>query len=617
MPAADTFTSGASRIVEPSGPIPAGQPAWNTQRGSAMPIHRYRQFADEVETISIPDRTWPDKVITKAPMWGAVDLRDGNQALIDPMSPARKRRMFDLLVRMGYKEIEVGFPSASQTDYDFVREIIEDGAIPDDVTIQVLTQCRDELIERTFDACRGANKVIVHFYNSTSVLQRRVVFRADKDAITKIATDAAHKVLVEQAKYPDTQWRYEYSPESYTGTELSYAKHVCDAVTEIIAPTPDNPMIINLPATVEMATPNVYADSIEWMHRNLERRDSIILSLHPHNDRGTAVAAAELGYQAGADRIEGCLFGNGERTGNVCLVTLGMNLFSRGVDPQISFSDIDEIRRTVEYCNQLNVPERHPYGGDLVYTAFSGSHQDAINKGLDQMKYDADASDRDVDDILWQVPYLPIDPKDVGRNYEAVIRVNSQSGKGGVAYIMKADHGMNLPRRLQIEFSREIQKITDGEGGEVNPKEMWDVFAENYLAPIWPLERMRQKVDAAEVDGGEDRITAIVKVEGNEREIAGSGNGPLAAFVDALSTVGYDVRVLDYSEHALTSGGDASAAAYVEAEVNGETVWGVGVASSITTASLRAVVSAVNRAYRVSAPERVDADAAAPRTWAP
>lgn len=617
MPAADTFTSGASRIVEPSGPIPAGQPAWNTQRGSAMPIHRYRQFADEVETISIPDRTWPDKVITKAPMWGAVDLRDGNQALIDPMSPARKRRMFDLLVRMGYKEIEVGFPSASQTDYDFVREIIEDGAIPDDVTIQVLTQCRDELIERTFDACRGANKVIVHFYNSTSVLQRRVVFRADKDAITKIATNAAHKVLVEQAKYPDTQWRYEYSPESYTGTELSYAKHVCDAVTEIIAPTPDNPMIINLPATVEMATPNVYADSIEWMHRNLERRDSIILSLHPHNDRGTAVAAAELGYQAGADRIEGCLFGNGERTGNVCLVTLGMNLFSRGVDPQISFSDIDEIRRTVEYCNQLNVPERHPYGGDLVYTAFSGSHQDAINKGLDQMKYDADASDRDVDDILWQVPYLPIDPKDVGRNYEAVIRVNSQSGKGGVAYIMKADHGMNLPRRLQIEFSREIQKITDGEGGEVNPKEMWDVFAENYLAPIWPLERMRQKVDAAEVDGGEDRITAIVKVEGNEREIAGSGNGPLAAFVDALSTVGYDVRVLDYSEHALTSGGDASAAAYVEAEVNGETVWGVGVASSITTASLRAVVSAVNRAYRVSAPEPVDADAAAPRTWAP
>ncbi|WP_439031352.1 2-isopropylmalate synthase [Gordonia terrae] len=616
MAPADTFTSGASRIVEPAGPIPAGQPTWNPQRSSAMPVHRYRQFADEVETISVPDRTWPDKVITKAPMWCAVDLRDGNQALIDPMSPARKRRMFDLLVRMGYKEIEVGFPSASQTDYDFVREIIEDGAIPDDVTIQVLTQCRDELIERTFDACRGASNVIVHFYNSTSVLQRRVVFRADKAAITKIATDAAHKVLEVQKDYPDTNWRYEYSPESYTGTELSFAKEVCDAVTEIIAPTPERPMILNLPATVEMATPNVYADSIEWMHRNLARRDSIILSLHPHNDRGTAVAAAELGYQAGADRIEGCLFGNGERTGNVCLVTLGMNMFSRGVDPQISFSDIDEIRRTVEYCNQLNVPERHPYGGDLVYTAFSGSHQDAINKGLDQMKVDADSSDTDVDDMLWAVPYLPIDPKDVGRNYEAVIRVNSQSGKGGVAYIMKADHGMNLPRRLQIEFSREIQKITDGEGGEVNPKEMWDVFAENYLHPVWPLERIRQKVDAAEVDGGDDHITAVVKVEGNEREIAGSGNGPLAAFVDALGSVGYEVRVLDYSEHALTAGGDASAAAYVETEVNGETVWGVGVASSITTASLRAVVSAVNRAYRVTSTAPADEEAA-PGTWAP
>ncbi|MDL9937581.1 2-isopropylmalate synthase [Gordonia sp. ABSL1-1] len=615
MAAADAFTSGASRIVEPAGPIPADQPSWNPQRSSAMPVHRYRQFADEVEQISLPDRTWPDKVITKAPLWGAVDLRDGNQALIDPMSPARKRRMFELLVRMGYKEIEVGFPSASQTDFDFVREIIEDGAIPDDVTIQVLTQSRPELIERTFEACRGATSVIVHFYNSTSILQRRVVFRADKDAITKIATDAARLCLETAKKYPDTTWRYEYSPESYTGTELSYAKHVCDAVTEVIAPTPDKPMIINLPATVEMATPNVYADSIEWMHRNLERRDSIILSLHPHNDRGTGVAAAELGYAAGADRIEGCLFGNGERTGNVCLVTLGMNMFSRGVDPQISFSDIDEIRRTVEYCNQLRVPERHPYGGDLVFTAFSGSHQDAINKGLDEMKIAADKADSDVDDIVWEVPYLPIDPKDVGRSYEAVIRVNSQSGKGGVTYIMKADHGMNLPRRLQIEFSREIQKITDGEGGEVNPKEMWDVFAENYLQPIWPLERMRQKVDAAEVDGGEDTITAIVKVEGNEREITGTGNGPLAAFVDALSTTGYDVRVLDYSEHALTAGGDASAAAYVEAEVNGETVWGVGVASSITTASLRAVVSAVNRAYLAAAP--AEEAAAAPRTWAP
>ncbi|HQV19564.1 MAG TPA: 2-isopropylmalate synthase, partial [Gordonia sp. (in: high G+C Gram-positive bacteria)] len=596
MAAADSFTSGASRIVEPSGPIPADQPAWNPQRSSAMPVHRYLQFADEVEKVSVPDRTWPDKVTTKAPLWCAVDLRDGNQALIDPMSPARKRRMFDLLVRMGYKEIEVGFPSASQTDFDFVREIIEDDAIPGDVTIQVLTQCRTELIQRTFEACEGAANVIVHFYNSTSVLQRRVVFRADKPAIVKIATDAAHLVLEEEKKYPDTNWRYEYSPESYTGTELSFAKEVCDAVSEIIAPTPDKPLIINLPATVEMATPNVYADSIEWMSRNLARRDSIILSLHPHNDRGTAVAAAELGYQAGADRIEGCLFGNGERTGNVCLVTLGMNLFSRGVDPQISFSDIDEIRRTVEYCNQLNVPERHPYGGDLVYTAFSGSHQDAINKGLDQMKIDADEQDSDVDDIIWAVPYLPIDPKDVGRNYEAVIRVNSQSGKGGVAYIMKADHGMNLPRRLQIEFSREIQKLTDGEGGEVSPKEMWDVFSEEYLMPIVPLERMRQRVNASEVDGGEDQITAIVKVDGVEREIEGVGNGPLAAFVNAIGTVGFDVRVLDYAEHALTSGDDASAVCYVEVEANGETVWGVGIAPSITTASLRAVVSAVNRA---------------------
>ena len=614
MPAADSFTSAASRIVEPAGPIPADQPAWNTQRGSAMPSHRYRPFADEVETIAVPDRTWPDKVIDRAPAWCAVDLRDGNQALIDPMSPARKRRMFDLLVRMGYKEIEVGFPSASQTDFDFVREIITDDAIPDDVTIQVLTQCRRELIERTFEACGGARSVIVHFYNSTSVLQRRVVFRADKAAITKIATDAAHLVKSEEKKYPETHWRYEYSPESYTGTELSYAKDVVDAVSEIIAPTPDDPMIVNLPATVEMATPNVYADSIEWMHRNLARRDSLILSLHPHNDRGTAVAAAELGYQAGADRIEGCLFGNGERTGNVCLVTLGMNLFSRGVDPQISFSDIDEIRRTVEYCNQLNVPERHPYGGDLVYTAFSGSHQDAINKGLDQMKVDADDAGADVDDITWAVPYLPIDPKDVGRNYEAVIRVNSQSGKGGVAYIMKADHGLSLPRRLQIEFSREIQKITDGEGGEVNPKEMWDVFAEEYLHPVRPLERVSQRVDASEVDGGDDTIHAVVKVDGVEKEITGTGNGPLAAFVDALGTVGYDIRVLDYSEHALTAGFDAQAASYIETEIGGETVWGVGIATSITTATLRAVVSAVNRANRSAAPESGEQ---APRTWAP
>ncbi|KQU55241.1 2-isopropylmalate synthase [Rhodococcus sp. Leaf278] len=603
MSPADAFTSGSRTITPPSRPAPSDQPAWNTQKNSSMPTFRYRPFAEEVEAVTLPDRTWPDKIIDRTPQWCAVDLRDGNQALIDPMSPARKRRMFDLLVRMGYKQIEVGFPSASQTDFDFVREIIEDGAIPDDVTIQVLTQCRPELIERTFVACEGARSVIVHFYNSTSILQRKVVFRADRDVIKKIATDGARKVLEEAAKFPDTDWRYEYSPESYTGTELSYAKEVCDAVTAIIDPTPDKPLILNLPATVEMATPNVYADSIEWMSRNLDRRDSIVLSLHPHNDRGTGVAAAELGYQAGADRIEGCLFGNGERTGNVCLVTLGLNLFTRGVDPQIDFSNIDEVRRTVEYCNQLPVAERHPYGGDLVYTAFSGSHQDAINKGLDAMKVSADEQGTDIGDVTWQVPYLPVDPKDVGRTYEAVIRVNSQSGKGGVAYIMKSDHGLNLPRRLQIEFSQAVQRITDGEGGEVSPKEMWDVFAEEYLTPIRPLERIKQSVVAAEHDGGTDTITATVKVDGVEQEISGSGNGPLASFVDALSTIGYDVSVLDYSEHAMSAGDDAQAAAYVEASVTSPagvatTVWGVGIATSITTASLRAVVSAVNRALK-------------------
>ncbi|MFD3594778.1 2-isopropylmalate synthase [Nocardia sp. NPDC058640] len=596
MSSADAFVSASRTIAAPGKPAPADQPAWNTQKNSSMPSFRYRPFAEEVEPIAVADRTWPDKIIDRAPAWCAVDLRDGNQALIDPMSPARKRRMFDLLVRMGYKEIEVGFPAASQTDFDFVREIIEDGAVPADVTIQVLTQCRPELIERTFEACNGAPNVIVHFYNSTSILQRRVVFRAERDAVKKIATDAAKLCLEIEKRYPDTEWRYEYSPESYTGTELDYAREVCDAVSEIIAPTPDKPLIINLPATVEMATPNVYADSIEWMHRNLARRDSIVLSLHPHNDRGTAVAAAELGYQAGADRIEGCLFGNGERTGNVCLVTLGMNMFSRGIDPQINFSDIDEVRRTVEYCNQLAVAERHPYGGDLVYTAFSGSHQDAINKGLDAMKAAADAQGADVADIVWEVPYLPIDPKDVGRTYEAVIRVNSQSGKGGVAYIMKTDHGLVLPRRLQIEFSQAIQAITDGEGGEVTPKEMWDVFADEYLNPILPLERIKQKVTAAETDGGVDSITATVKVEGVEQEITGSGNGPLAAFVDAIATVGFDVRVLDYSEHAMSAGDDAQAAAYVEVAIGDKIVWGVGIATSITTASLRAVVSAVNRA---------------------
>jgi 2-isopropylmalate synthase len=597
MSSSDAFTSAAMhRINTPSRPAPAGQPRWNTQRTSSMPVHRYRPLAEEVEPITLPDRTWPDVVIDRAPLWGAVDLRDGNQALIDPMSPARKRRMFDLLVAMGYKEIEVGFPAASQTDFDFVRELITDGAIPDDVSIQVLTQCRPELIERTFASCEGAERAIVHIYNSTSILQRRVVFRADRPAITKIATDGAELTLRIAERYPETDWRWQYSPESFTGTELGYAAEICNAVTDIWQPTPEQPAIINLPATVEMATPNVYADSIEWMHRNLARRDSVILSLHPHNDRGTGVAAAELGFMAGADRIEGCLFGNGERTGNVCLVTLGLNMLTRGVDPQIDFSDIDEIRRTVEYCNQLSVPERHPYGGDLVYTAFSGSHQDAINKGLDAMKVDADAADSDVSEIPWAVPYLPIDPKDVGRTYEAVIRVNSQSGKGGVAYIMKTDHQLALPRRLQIEFSQAVQRVTDSEGGEINAKAMWDVFADEYLDRVRPLERVSQKMVAAETDDGLDFITATVLLDGEEQEITGSGNGPVAAFVDALSDIGFDVRVLDYSEHAMSAGGDATAAAYVECAVGESVVWGVGMAPSITTASLRAVVSAVNRA---------------------
>jgi 2-isopropylmalate synthase len=592
----DAYTSARSRLRTPSRPMPDDQPVWNPQRGSHMAVHRYRPFHEMIEPVSLPDRTWPDKRITKAPLWCAVDLRDGNQALIDPMSPARKHRMFELLVRMGYKEIEVGFPAASQTDFDFIREIIEQDLIPDDVTIQVLTQARTELIERTYEACEGAPRAIVHLYNSTSILQRRVVFRSDRAGIAKIATDGAEDVLRFSEKYPNTDWRFEYSPESYTGTELEYAVDVCNAVSALWQPTPDSPMVVNLPATVEMATPNVYADSIEWMHRHLERREGIVLSLHPHNDRGTGVAAAELGYQAGADRIEGCLFGNGERTGNVDLVTLGMNLFTQGIDPQIDFSDIDEIRRTVEYCNQLPVHERHPWGGDLVYTAFSGSHQDAINKGLDAMRADAAAAGVGVDDHPWEVPYLPVDPKDIGRTYEAVIRVNSQSGKGGVAYVMRTEHQMDLPRRLQVEFSKVIQQVTDSEGGEVSPKEMRDVFDVEYLERITPLKLVRHRLSS---DGeGTDEIVATVRVESDVHEIVGSGNGPIAAFVDALAGIGFDVRVLDYHEHAMSAGDDARAAAYVECAVEDTVLWGVGVDGSIVSASLKAVVSAINRAMR-------------------
>ena len=593
----DAFSSrAASNVRTPDGAAHSGQPAWNRQRGSQMPFHRYKPFHQLVEPVSLPDRTWPDKIVDRAPLWCAVDLRDGNQALIDPMSPQRKRRMFDLLVRMGYKQIEVGFPAASQTDFDFVREIIEQGAIPEDVQIQVLTQARPELIQRTFEACEGVHSAIVHLYNSTSILQRRVVFRSDRAGITKIATDGAEEVAKFAEKYPSTDWTFQYSPESYTGTELEYAVEITNAVSAIWQPTPEQPMIVNLPATVEMATPNVYADSIEWMHRNLARRDALVLSLHPHNDRGSGIAAAELGYQAGADRIEGCLFGNGERTGNVDLVALGMNLFTQGVDPQIDFSDIDEIRRTVEYCNQLPVAERHPWGGDLVYTAFSGSHQDAINKGFAAMEADAAEAGHPVDDHPWEVPYLPVDPKDIGRTYEAVIRVNSQSGKGGIAYVMKTEHQLDLPRRLQIEFSHVIQTFTDSEGGEVEPKAMRDAFDLEYLDRETPLKLVRHRITS---DGeGQDEIVATVRVESDLHEITGSGNGPIAAFVDALAGIGFDVRVLDYHEHAMGGGDDARAAAYVECAVEDKVFWGVGIDSSITSASLKAVVSAINRALR-------------------
>jgi 2-isopropylmalate synthase len=569
----------------------------NPQQPSPMAWQRYAAY----RPVDLPDRTWPAAVITEAPRWCAVDLRDGNQALIDPMSPARKKRMFELLVAMGFKEIEVGFPSASQTDFDFVRMLIEEGMIPDDVVIQVLTQSREHLIERTFEAIRGAKQAIVHLYNSTSTLQRRVVFGLDKDGIKDIAVHGAQlcKKYAEQIA-DETEVYFEYSPESYTGTELEFAVEVCDAVTEVWQPTPDRKVILNLPATVEMATPNVYADSIEWMHRNLARRDSIVLSLHPHNDRGTAVAAAELGYMAGADRIEGCLFGNGERTGNVCLVTLGMNLFSQGIDPQLDMRDIDDIRRTVEYCNQIPVHERHPYGGDLVYTAFSGSHQDAINKGLSHMEIDATAAGVPVDDFRWEVPYLPIDPKDVGRTYEAVIRVNSQSGKGGVAYIMRTEHKLELPRRLQIEFSQVVQRMTDEEGGEVSPEVMWSSFSAEYLPdPAAPWGRFALKSVKQESDiDGDTSVDVVLFDSGTEVELTGRGNGPVAAFCDALAQHGIDVRVLDYAEHAMSAGGDATAASYVECAVEGRMLWGVGIDPSITTSSLKAIVSAVNRAVR-------------------
>jgi len=573
-----------------------------------MPFGKYRPFQEQI-TVDLPDRTWPTRTITEAPRWCAVDLRDGNQALIDPMNSERKLRMFTLLVQMGYKDIEVGFPSASQTDFDFVRTLVEQDLIPDDVRIQVLTQAREHLIERTFESIRGAKQAIVHLYNSTSVLQRRVVFGMDEDGIVDLALQGARLCRKFEETVPGTTVFYEYSPESYTGTELEFAARICNEVIEVFEPTPDRKVIVNLPATVEMATPNVYADSIEWMSRHLNHRENVLISLHPHNDRGTGVAAAELGYLAGADRIEGCLFGNGERTGNVCLVTLGMNLFSQGIDPQIDFSDMDGIRRTVEHCNQLPVAERHPYGGDLVFTAFSGSHQDAIKKGLEAMERDAAAAGRTVDEIDWAVPYLPIDPKDVGRSYEAVIRVNSQSGKGGVAYLLKTEHQLDLPRRLQIEFSRVVQERTDAAGGEVTAAQIYDIFSDEYLpsravaagggTPDWGRFALRGTRSVSRVDGA-DALEVDLADGGVELTVAGTGNGPIAAFCAALADVagGVDVRVLDYAEHALSAGGDALAAAYVECAVDGRVLWGVGVDHNITTASLKAIVSAVNRALR-------------------
>jgi len=573
----------------------------NTQKPTSAPVHKYRPFHEQIR-VDLPDRTWPNKRIEVAPRWCAVDLRDGNQALIDPMSPERKRVMFDLLVKMGYKEIEVGFPSASQTDFDFVRQLIEEDLIPDDVTIQVLTQAREHLIARTYEAIAGAKQAIVHLYNSTSVLQREVVFRTDQQGIVDIALEGARLCKKYEATIPQTEVYYEYSPESYTGTELEFALRICNEVLEVFQPTPERKVILNLPATVEMATPNVYADSIEWMSRHLNHRENVILSLHPHNDRGTAVAAAELGYLAGADRIEGCLFGNGERTGNVDLVALGVNLLTQGIDPQIDFSDIDQVKRTVEYCNQLPVPERSPWAGDLVFTAFSGSHQDAIKKGFEAMEARAAAEGKHIDEIEWAVPYLPIDPKDLGRSYEAVIRVNSQSGKGGVAYLLKADHAIDLPRKLQIEFSGVVQARTDAEGGEVSSNQIWDIFTDEYLPSKdddqrWGRFELLSTRSSSDMSG--DVHLDVTLRDGDAAQPASAvGNGPVAAFLEIIRSQGFDVTLYDYVEHALSSGGDAQAAAYIELQVDDQRLWGVGIDNDISTASLKAIVSGVNRAIR-------------------
>jgi 2-isopropylmalate synthase len=575
----------------------------NNQRASQMPCYRYTAFPP----VDLPDRQWPGRAITKAPRWLSTDLRDGNQALIDPMNAARKHAMFDLLVRMDYKEIEVGFPAASQTEFDFIRDLISSGKIPDDVRISVLTQAREELIERTVQSLVGAKSATVHMYNAAAPVFRSVVFGFSGDGRAEckaIAVDGTHAIMKYAEQYlPNTDFGYEYSPEIFMDTELDFSLEICEGVMDAWQPGPDREIVLNLPCTVERSTPNVYADQIEWMSRGLSRRDHVALSVHTHNDRGTAVADAELAVLAGAQRVEGCLFGNGERTGNVDLVTLGLNLFSQGIDPQIDFSDIDEIRRTVEYCNRIGVHERHPYAGDLVYTSFSGSHQDAIKKAFDALDRDAAAAGKPAGEMPWHMPYLPIDPKDVGRSYEAVIRVNSQSGKGGVAYIMKTEHHLDLPRRLQIEFSHVIQRHTDGEGGEVSAPQMWQIFSDEYLAGgEFALAKF-----GSTSDEGIERITTTVRAFGKEFELSGVGNGPIAAFCSALSTVdmglgGVSVRVLDYAEHALTSGRDAEAAAYLEIEVGDRVFWGVGISESIVQASLLGVISALNRAARTRVP---------------
>jgi 2-isopropylmalate synthase len=548
---------------------------------SPMPFGLYHSHVP----LRLPDRTWPDREFSRAPHWASVDLRDGNQALVDPMDSERKLKLFETLVAVGFKDIEVGFPSASQTDYDFQRLIIEEDLVPDDVTIQVLVQCREELIERTYQSLTGARQAIVHFYNSTSELQRRVVFGLDKAGIIDIAVNAARLCKKFESTVPNTDIRYEYSPESFTGTEPEFAIEICEAVMEVIEPTPEHPIIINLPATVEMYTPNVYADVIEWCSRTIANRDSVILSLHPHNDRGTAVAAAELAVLAGADRVEGTLFGNGERTGNVDIVTLAMNLFSQGIDPALDFGDIERVRRVAEYATRMPVHPRHPYAGDLVYTAFSGSHQDAIKKGMAAIGTDYEQ---------WEVPYLPIDPKHTGRTYEAIIQVNSQSGKGGVAYVMDAEHGLDLPRRLQVEFSKEVQVATEASGTVIRPDEMWDVFSRTYLPGETGVRLL-----SSEVTTREQRTTVVAQllVDGQHRTVSGEGNGPIDALVAGLRTeLGAQFEVKDYSQHALTAGSGASAVAYVEAEApDGTTWWGVGLDSSTLDASLSAVVSAANR----------------------